>query len=809
MKRLFLTMGLLAATAIVASPAEAQISAYHDVTGASHQLQANQLSANGYHLISLSIYGATNDLRYAAVWVQRPGPVEIGFHGLDAAQYSALIAQNGATHAPKLLTACGTSGNPRFAGVLEPVNYVPWVRHGLTQQGLADEVALASEANRRIATIDCYGSGNDTRFVVAFEPQDDNLGWGYYVASGVQDHQDRAVAMQQGYCRPVSVGFNEDSSRFVTLWHDTKVGNYSYSHDMTSAQYNTMANQLWNDNGWYPINVHGSGSGANARFSAIFAATDLPQGRQWSTTGPQVPALAGYDTWMQNWMQNSGSRAASLAIVKDGRLVFSRGYTWAESGYPQTQPTSRFRIASCTKPLASIAVHQEIAKNSFAFNYDTTTGAMFGSPQGSNPAFNTISVFDLLTHQGGWDNDLNGLGYDPMFIDVTIRNTLNLTLPISTTDIRTFMQSQPLDFPTGTDNRYSNFGYSLLGRMLEVRNPGKTFAQIMQQQVFGPLGINGAAIGRTYRADALPGEVRYHPQRLGCSSSVIEQSRPYVPVQYGGWNQENMDAHGAYVMSAPEFAKVLGAFQLGIFNPLLSQTATTAMWTPENAGSDWLKGWFDNTVTGFDGNPVQMLDHNGSLPGTKTYIAHRRDGISFVVFTNGDVNLFTTQGSQLGNLANGITAWPNWDLFPTMGIPGFNQVDDILSPFGSGCPGTSGIPQATGRGSATIGDRMTLDLDRAAPNALALLVLGFDRLSVPLDFLGATGCTLLTDPAMNWTVTTNTAGQSSLALSIPVDPMMVGFHLYTQFGVLDATANTFGLAASNGIDVTIGGYLGQ
>lgn len=809
MKRLFLTMGLLAATAIVASPVAAQISAYHDATGATHQANYNQLSANGYRMISLSIYGATNDPRYAAVWVQRGGPQFIGFHGLDAAQYSALLQQNAATHAPSLLTACGSAGNPRFAGVLEPVNYVPWVRHGLTEQGLADEVNLASAANRRIATIDCYGGVNDTRYVVAFEPHDDNMGWGYYVADGVQDHQDRAEGMVLGYCRPVNVGFNDDSSQFVALWHDTRVGAYSAVHDLTSAQYDAMANQLWNDNGWYPINVHGSGSGANARFSAIFAATDLPQGRQWSTTGPQVPALASYDTWMQNWMQSSGSRAASLAIVKDGRLVFSRGYTWAEPGYPATQPTSRFRIASCTKPLASIAVHQEIAKGSPAFDYETTTGDMFGNPQVADSDSNTISVFELLTHQGGWDNNLDSSSYDPMFLDVPVRDALNLTLPISTTDIRTYMQAQLLDFTPGSQNQYSNYGFSLLGRMLEVRNPGKTFAQILQERVFSPLGIQGAVIGRSYRANALLGEVRYHPQRLRCSRSVLEESRPYVPVQYGGWNQENMDAHGAYVMSAPEYAKVLGAFQLGVFNPLLSQDLVGDMWDPEFPTSRWLKGWFGRTSTGFDGNPVSMVDHDGSLPGTKTYIAHRRDGISFVVFTNGDVSVLTPEGEELSGIANGITAWPNWDLFPTMGIPGFHQVDDILSPFGSGCPGASGIPQATGSGSATIGDRMTLDLERAAPNALALLVLGFERLSVPLDFLGATGCTLLTDPAMNWTVTTNTAGRSSLALSIPVDPMMVGFHLYTQFGVLDATANTFGLAASNGVDVTIGGYLGQ
>jgi CubicO group peptidase (beta-lactamase class C family) len=802
-------MGLLAATAILATPAAAQLAAYHDASGAVHQQQYNQLSANGYRMIALSCYGPTNDPQYAAVWVQRAGPSFVGFHGLDAAQYSALLNANAGTHAPKLLTACGSAGNPRFAGVLETVNYAQWVRHGLTEQALATEVGLASAANRRIATIDCYGNANDTRYVVAFEPQNDNKGWGYYIADGVSDHQDRAEAMVEGYCRPVNVAFNDDSSQFVAVWHDTRVGNYSFAHDLTSGEYNTMANQLWNDNGWYPINVQGSGSGNNARFSAIFAATDLPQARQWSQSGPFSPDLAGYDGWMQNWMQSTGTRAASMAIVKNGKLVFSRGYTFGEPGYPQTQPTSRFRIASCVKPLTSIAVHQEIAKDSFAFNYDMTTGSTFGNPVVADPQSNTVTVFDLLTHQGGWDRGLNQNSYDPMFRDVTIANALNLTLPISTTDIRTYMQQQPLDFAPGSQNQYSNYGFSLLGRMLEVRNPGQTFAQILQGQVFGPLGITGAVIGRSYTADALPGEVLYHPQRLRVASSVVEAARPYVISHHGGFSQENMDAHGAYVMSAPEYAKVLGAFHFGLFNPLLSQVGTTAMWTPENPGSGWLKGWFDNAATGFDGNAVSMVDHNGILPGTNTYVAHRRDGLSFVVFTNGDVNLNTTQGLQLSNLANSITAWPNWDLFATMGLPPFQQIDDLKAPYGSGCPGTGGVPQASGSGDATIGGRLSFDLDRGAPNALALCVLGFNQTSVPLDFLGATGCTLLTDPALNWTVFTDAAGRASQAVVVPVDPRMVGLHVFAQFGVVDARANTFGLAASNGVDVTIGGWIGQ
>ena len=48
--------------------------AYHGVTAAEHQAQFNQLSAEGYRMISLSVYGDPSDALYAAVWVQRACP---------------------------------------------------------------------------------------------------------------------------------------------------------------------------------------------------------------------------------------------------------------------------------------------------------------------------------------------------------------------------------------------------------------------------------------------------------------------------------------------------------------------------------------------------------------------------------------------------------------------------------------------------------------------------------------------------------------------------------------------------------------
>ena len=65
--------------------------AYHGVTGAQHQANFNNLSAQGYRMISLSAYGDPGNLLYAAVWVQRSGPAWEAVHGVDAAGYQAFF----------------------------------------------------------------------------------------------------------------------------------------------------------------------------------------------------------------------------------------------------------------------------------------------------------------------------------------------------------------------------------------------------------------------------------------------------------------------------------------------------------------------------------------------------------------------------------------------------------------------------------------------------------------------------------------------------------------------------------------------
>ena len=108
--------------------------AYHGVTGAQHQTNFNNLSAHGYRMISLSVYGDPDDARYAAVWVQRSGPAWVAVHGVDALAIKPFsTTADGERLTRRSRVRDRRSSNAIFAAVFEQGIVGAWfARHGMT-----------------------------------------------------------------------------------------------------------------------------------------------------------------------------------------------------------------------------------------------------------------------------------------------------------------------------------------------------------------------------------------------------------------------------------------------------------------------------------------------------------------------------------------------------------------------------------------------------------------------------------------------------------------------------------------------------
>ncbi len=186
----------------------------------------------------------------------------------------------------------------------------------------------------------------------------------------------------------------------------------------------------------------------------------------------------------------------------------------------------------------------------------------------------------MLEHKGGWDRDAS---FDPMFRTKQIEQELQLSHPATPLNVVQYMLTKPLQFTPGEKSVYSNFGYCVLGRVLE-KVLKKPYGDCIQQSVCKPLGIKDVKLGHGSAARRDPREVWY-------------------PVAEGAFSLDVMDAHGGLIASAPALCRFLDAY--------------------------WISG--DPRLPGQRGDWAFF----GSLPGTTALVRQREDGFNVAVLFNG------------------------------------------------------------------------------------------------------------------------------------------------------------------------------
>jgi len=388
--------------------------------------------------------------------------------------------------------------------------------------------------------------------------------------------------------------------------------------------------------------------------------------RSWFVTGPDVPELAALDCAMEEFIRPRNIPAAALAVTYQGRLVLARAYTFSnDPGDLPTEPTSLFRIASLSKSLTSAAVLRLAQEGKLTLSDKLVDLLPTAPPPGRtlDPRLPGVTVRHLLQHLGGWDRQKS---FDPMFRDRKIAQTLDRSLPIAKSDIVKYMAGQPLQNTPGATCAYSNYGYCLLGCIIESLT-GRSYEDYVRQTILAPLGVNDLRLGRTLPIHRLPNEVKYHSDSR--QRSVFDDSSARIPSCYGGWNLENMDAHGGWLASVIGLARFAAALDDSSHCPFLSPQSIDALFAlPENRPADRYKpgdhyyacGWMVRTFA----PGVRNTWHTGSLPGSYTFLARWRSGINCTVFFNQRGPDYGQIDALLGQTAHAVTNWPSHDLFP-------------------------------------------------------------------------------------------------------------------------------------------------
>ncbi|MGB0578942.1 MAG: serine hydrolase domain-containing protein [Limisphaerales bacterium] len=371
------------------------------------------------------------------------------------------------------------------------------------------------------------------------------------------------------------------------------------------------------------------------------------------------------DGYMNRFIIEHRVPGASVAISRDGKLLYAKGYGWADKkARAIVKPNSLFRIASISKPITAVAIMQLVESGKLNLT-DCLVDHLesmehYRRHEGYDPRIEDITIHDLLRHSGGWDRSKD---FDPMGREGHLRVAkMGIYPPVETRDVIAFMFRRPLQFDPGTRSAYSNFGYLLLGRVIEDVT-GKKYEPYVKRYVLAPLGITTMQVGFMERERRAENEVTYydHKHRTAPAPYGRLQGRE-VPYPYAR-PMQFMDAHGGWIASAPDLVRFADNLHK-LLKPETIQTMFARQ--PGLLGHDanarekaafYALGWMVRPQA----NGANHW-HGGLIQGTSTLLVRRHDGYRWAILFNTSSN---PENQTLSGLIDGpfhglVSSVDNW-----------------------------------------------------------------------------------------------------------------------------------------------------
>ena len=346
------------------------------------------------------------------------------------------------------------------------------------------------------------------------------------------------------------------------------------------------------------------------------------------TTGECQPGMSYFDRAMIRLMEKWKVPGGSLAVLEEEEVFLARRYGYADAEQDEiVQPGSLFRIASVSKPLTAVAVLKLAEEGKLQLDAPVFQVVDHLHPAAGaemDPRLELVTIRHLLEHTAGWDS---AVSFDPMFQSREIAQEMGMDAPADCAAIIRYMLGKPLDFDPGSRYSYSNFGYCVLGRVIEQVS-GQSYEDYVQTQILAPIGIEDMRLGKSLPSDRFPGEVRYYHNDLVLTQSVYPELSEPVPWPYGGFYLEAMDAHGGWLASAVDLAQFASALEGDSSTPVLSPESLLQIFS-RNETSSYAYGW----KVPHEGNRASWW-MTGSMPGTSVVLYRTSSGLIWAALFN-------------------------------------------------------------------------------------------------------------------------------------------------------------------------------
>lgn len=294
---------------------------------------------------------------------------------------------------------------------------------------------------------------------------------------------------------------------------------------------------------------------------------------------------------------------AAVIVVKDGRVVFRKGYGMAnlELGVP-IEPNMIFRIGSITKQFTAVAILMLAEQGKLSLDDEITKFLPDYPTQGHK-----ITVEHLLTHTSGIKSYTGLPEWLPLWRkDVTMKELIDL------------FKDKPMEFAPGERWNYNNSGYALLGAIIE-KVSGQSYSDFVEKNIFAPLGMKHSFYDNTSRVI---------PRR---AAGYTKNKDSYVNCAYLSMTWPH--AAGALMSTVDDLALWDAALYT---NKLLKQESLKQAWAPyplkDGRSTKYAYGWFISSVEGH-----RTVEHGGGINGfTCDAVRLPDDRVYVAILTNRD-----------------------------------------------------------------------------------------------------------------------------------------------------------------------------
>jgi CubicO group peptidase (beta-lactamase class C family) len=325
------------------------------------------------------------------------------------------------------------------------------------------------------------------------------------------------------------------------------------------------------------------------------------------------------DSKINALMESTPVMGLSLAVVKDGELIYEEAFGWKKVGEIPLSTTDVFRIASISKSFSATSIMQLVEKRKLSLDDDVSDLIGF---KVRNPKYpdKVITLRMLLSHTSSI-NDSEGY----------------FTLDVINPSENPNWEKAYNDYAPGEGYQYCNLAYNMTGAIIE-KYSGERFDQYVRGHILAPLGLYGGYNVNELDASSFASIYEYNLD----SAKFILSPAAYAPrkeeiANYRfGYSTPIFSPTGGMKISAPDLARYMIMhmnFGRSGKTKIISKKSARTMQTPLSSEENYgLALWKTDKL--IDGH--ELTGHTGSAYGLfSAMFFDPKEKFGIVVISNG------------------------------------------------------------------------------------------------------------------------------------------------------------------------------